>query len=767
MAAPKTITIIASKPDGNHQQELLRAAQNAGLQASIHNLQPSDLRNQVKLKKKLGDGVVWRSSALDLFSERASLLPLLRRRVTANMASFEYPALRYKYFQQQLLRDTAATSKWSIPTYRFASRTALKKALEKGTLTLPLIMKPNAGSRGEGIELLRNMEDVAAVQNIRTAIFQHFIPNDGDWRVVVVGGVPLGVLRRQAEEGGFLNNVSRGATATVEERAEVVSQVTKIATKVASLCKLSFGGIDIIRDQQSGAYYVLEVNTAPQWRDTYGFRDVVGVDVPAEVMGWMADKLQDDLPVQQRVEQYYKSRLKYIPMEAFHFASRLWLWTGDEWARRVLDDKRGEYIGTTETEIRQTIAAMVQARSGKPVTVNQNKAYRQAAFAAYPELPLMNALLFKTVFCDSVYELDIRPYVREHISDAEFLDTFNRLVNDGDAVRLLSTHAVNFFYLLKNYFKGQLSKSTAVLIDPHELIDLLDGYEELVDRQLIDAATSIKLQIYLLTHAILGESRFYARPVRSAAFRALCERIETLISRNYFAVTLDNKCEFLVCAEICGYKTTLRGMILQEAEQSLSWAGNFIVDTRNQHADSPTQHCLGQSEHRNVLYLMACSRFARRQAGRRMVSKTDKLVLGRLARVSLPQHGIRRAVARVDSGATRSSVGASNTYVDGSGKLHYTLLDPAHHLYTGQEIVTADFKTLQVKNATLKSEREPRFAVELPIEVEGYSEQVLCTLADRSAMLYPVLLGRNFLTDRYQVDTSKQFNRPDRRGRKA
>lgn len=747
------LTIVATKQDGGHQQELKQAAERRGIDVSIKDISAQDVSSG-KVAKLLSGAVIWRSSSLNFTSERTSLLPLIEKKTMASDSLFVLPMSRFKYFQQQLLRQEATTKQWSIPTYRFKTVAQLKSALKKGTLTLPLIAKPDEGSRGSGIVQIKSLEDMSQLDGMSKYVFQEFIPNDCDWRIIVVGGAPIGVLRRQAPEGGFLNNVSKGATATEETDEKTRNQLNKIATKVASLFHLSFCGVDIIRNKETGDYSVLEVNTAPQWRDEFGFKNVTGQDVPERVIDWVEAKealASQELPA--AVDQYYKDRIGMIPTEAFHFASRTWLWSRDEWSRELLDALQKEFIGTTPEEIDQTIRRIVER--GEVTTVNSQKAYRKGAFTAHSKLQMYNSLLFKTVFCDTVYDLDIRPYIRKYISNKELLSQFMALMDDKDSVRLLSTHAVNYFYLLKNYFKNELTLSSAVLVSPYELIELLPGYADLEKAGKIDHGTSLKLQIYLLTHAIIGESRFYARKVGERAFKVMCRKLEAIIAENYFNVSLDNKLEFLVCAQICGYTSTLEDLIHQEAESSVSWAGNFVVDTINFQAKSRARHCLRSSEHRNVLFLMSHRPFIQREAtvGPTKTKKPTRII-GRLAHVSFSEYGISRAVARVDSGATRSAIAAHNVYVDEQGLLHFTLLDPENHLYTGKEFTTSEYKSLRVKNT---STNEDRYGIDMKVTMGGKTESVLFTLADRRHMLYPVLLGRNFLSGRYQIDISRQF----------
>lgn len=746
------LTIIA-KENGGHQNELIEAAQKQGLEASIVGLDYLDIPTK-NVKKKLGDAVIWRrANGIDIRAERPAMDNFFDNKVMVSDTVFKYPMVYQKYYQQQIIKQEPATSKWSIPTYLFKSVKDFELALKDSLIKLPVIAKPNAGSRGDGIVLIENISDLNSLKPMKNYVFQNFIKNNGDWRVIVIGGSPIGVLLRKGKEGQIVNNISKGAIGSCELDSETLYNVRKISTKVASLFHSVFCGVDIIRDAETGEYFVLELNTAPQWRGESGLESVTGIKVADKVIDWIVERdPKSKKSVSESVEYYYKNRINQIPSEEFHFNSRLWLWTGDDWARKNLDNLKAAFIGDNPEEISARIKQIINNKSSKSLSVNQKKSYRENSFKKYKKLPLYNALLFKTVFCDSVYDLDLRPYIREQISDKDFINLFYDLINDKDAVRLLSTHAINYFYLLKNYFKGKLSLSSLVLVSTDEILRLLPGYKKLEGKGVISKKDSVKLQIYLLTHAIIGESRFYSRPVRMNRYVILCKKIERIIAENYFDVTLDNKFEFLVCSKICGYEPEIKSLIEQESVKSISWAGNFMVDTLNSNRSSLTSHCLRSSEHRNVLYLMSQKDYSR--AKLRIPRNKVKLPpIGRLAMVKLSDFGVRRVIARVDSGATKSSIDASNIY-EQDGMLHFTLFNKNSPLYTGKEFTTKEFININVKSTIGEQDR---YSTMLKFEINNQSYEVLFALSDRAHMLYPVLLGRNFLRGKYTIDTSKQF----------
>jgi len=602
----RRISIISRDPSGWHVEQLKSAAERRNIDCELTNLDPNQpLADQIK---SLGDVIIYRASSLDLFSERASVLPYLRGKYMINEGTFTAPYTPYKYFQQNVLAGTSYTEEYSIPTYRAHTKEALEAYVSDQSLKLPFIAKPNKGAQGKGIELIRTSEDLQTFiteQEVSDYVYQNFIRNDGDWRIIVVGGRPLGVVKRTPQkEDVFLNNLSQGALATNETDPEALEQINKIAVKAASAMNLRYCGVDVIRDLDTGKYYVLETNTAPQWAvpqeaGTY-FQDATGVDVAEELIDYSINFLdRANTSAHQLVEDYYKHGIGFDSEATFHFASRMWLWSNDEWARQALDDARQQYIGTSGEETGSKIDEMVQKFNTGGMTLSNSKKFREQHFNKFPRIPLYNRLFFKMMFADSIYSTDIRPQIRKHITDEELLETFRQLRADHDAIRVLSTHAINFFYLLKYYFRDNTDMLEKIQINPDEFIAISREYNDELDKY-----TAQKMRIYLLTHVIIGESQFYQRRLADEKYAPIIRELEQIIRDDFSGTSLDNKNEFLVCAKICGVETSLESIILDESANSLSWAGNFIVES-NDWGDKNILHSLSQAEHRNVLFIMA------------------------------------------------------------------------------------------------------------------------------------------------------------------
>lgn len=129
-----------------------------------------------------------------------------------------------------------------------------------------------------------------------------------------------------------------------------------------------------------------------------------------------------------------------------------------------------------------------------------------------------------------------------------------------------------------------------------------------------------------------------------------------------------------------------------------------------------------------------------------------KALVGRAERVSFPIADITGVPAKIDTGAFRSSVWASDIYVK-DGKLHYKLLGPESPFYSGRECITEDFETVEVENSF--GHKENRYSIHIRIKLGSKTTKSNFTLADRSQKTYPVLIGRKLLRGRYIVDVSE------------
>ncbi len=129
----------------------------------------------------------------------------------------------------------------------------------------------------------------------------------------------------------------------------------------------------------------------------------------------------------------------------------------------------------------------------------------------------------------------------------------------------------------------------------------------------------------------------------------------------------------------------------------------------------------------------------------------QKPVVGRVERVTLPLAGVTGLPAKIDTGAYRSSIWATNIR-EQDGVLYFTLLGPKSEFYSGKELSTTEYKTVEVENSF--GHKQNRYSVFLRIRIGGKTVRSNFTLANRATKTYPALIGRKLLKNRFVVDVS-------------
>tara|TARA_R110002124_G_scaffold154817_1_gene321888 strand:+ start:1007 stop:1528 length:522 start_codon:yes stop_codon:yes gene_type:complete len=130
-------------------------------------------------------------------------------------------------------------------------------------------------------------------------------------------------------------------------------------------------------------------------------------------------------------------------------------------------------------------------------------------------------------------------------------------------------------------------------------------------------------------------------------------------------------------------------------------------------------------------------------------------IIGATDYVDLPELGWFKAHARVDSGATGSSIHCSSVKLikEGDQEMLLVKLDSKRGAPEHTFTVTS-FKETIVKNSSGLAEK--RFVIKTIIELFGRKIRTEFSLANRKKMRYPVLLGRKLLKGRFLVDVSQK-----------
>jgi ribosomal protein S6--L-glutamate ligase len=138
---------------------------------------------------------------------------------------------------------------------------------------LPVVVKISQGGRhGMGTFWVRNEQDMDELtekavdkdgKQARGYLVQPYIPNDGDYRLFVVGYKTLGGFKRMPKEEKVVMNKSVGKSVGLDE---VPVDVMEEAEKACKALGVEVAGVDLVKDKRDGKVYVIEVNEAPQYK---------------------------------------------------------------------------------------------------------------------------------------------------------------------------------------------------------------------------------------------------------------------------------------------------------------------------------------------------------------------------------------------------------------------------------------------------------------------------------------------------------------------
>ncbi|HET8858583.1 ATP-dependent zinc protease [Marivirga sp.] len=138
--------------------------------------------------------------------------------------------------------------------------------------------------------------------------------------------------------------------------------------------------------------------------------------------------------------------------------------------------------------------------------------------------------------------------------------------------------------------------------------------------------------------------------------------------------------------------------------------------------------------------------------------KTKKTI-GRIDKLDLPELGLEKVQAKIDTGAYTSAIHCSKIHIekakDGTDLLVYTI--SAKRLGLGmkaKKIKTSEFKLKKIKSSN--GQVQERYVIKTKIKIYNKIYNTEFSLSDRSHMKNPILLGRKLLSGRFVVDVTEE-----------
>ena len=131
-----------------------------------------------------------------------------------------------------------------------------------------------------------------------------------------------------------------------------------------------------------------------------------------------------------------------------------------------------------------------------------------------------------------------------------------------------------------------------------------------------------------------------------------------------------------------------------------------------------------------------------------------QVIIGRAEEIDIV--GVALGVpAKIDTGAYRSSIHATSAKVvtvDGVKTLRYCILGHKNAVIK-RDLETTEFSEVGVTSSNGQS--EVRYEIKLRIKLANKVFKTSFSLSERSNTLYPILVGRTALANRYLVDAAR------------
>jgi hypothetical protein len=312
----RELTLVEGRePNQYMAQELIRTAETMGWKAKLVKTISGDTIISSKLSEIFSDFVVWRGLAnegLNQYEIERILYWLNHSGKTTINTHPEGGRLctSGKFFQHECFLADEKVREHMLPMYSAISYENVDKLIKDGKINYPFVFKPDFGTRGEGIVLIRNEEELKAFRgNYPAFSVEPYVKSTYDWRVFVLGGAALAAMRKVGDESKEDNFMAKsgGRQRWAEKDVDVNEEIYDLAVRVTAASGLEYAGVDLIRDDGTGRFIVLETNIAGGWQN--GFLEATGVHVPTKIMQWLEQRAElKSGNVRGSVQEYIKVR---------------------------------------------------------------------------------------------------------------------------------------------------------------------------------------------------------------------------------------------------------------------------------------------------------------------------------------------------------------------------------------------------------------------------------------------------------------------------
>jgi RimK family alpha-L-glutamate ligase len=186
-----------------------------------------------------------------------------------------------KFTQAQLFTERDIDA---IPTFHLSDNklSLVLASMKLFNIKFPLVVKQSEGGMGEFVWKANDateLEKILCNKRNSSLIYQPFVENSGDFRILIVDGKSLGVMKRTAKKGEWKNNFALGGKVLPHKD----SKMEKFAQNVCQKMGLDYAGIDIFKTKSG--YKVIEVNVFACFE---GFEKVfTKADIPQHILNFL------------------------------------------------------------------------------------------------------------------------------------------------------------------------------------------------------------------------------------------------------------------------------------------------------------------------------------------------------------------------------------------------------------------------------------------------------------------------------------------------
>ncbi len=141
-----------------------------------------------------------------------------------------------------------------------------------------------------------------------------------------------------------------------------------------------------------------------------------------------------------------------------------------------------------------------------------------------------------------------------------------------------------------------------------------------------------------------------------------------------------------------------------------------------------------------------------------MKNITERLIIGHIENIHLPELGISQLTARVDTGAQTSSLHVDNiqrTYVEKKPAVSFDIHPEIHNVDKSVRCTALLYDVRKVKSSNGMSEQ--RYVIKTPAILGTHQWDIEITLTNRSDMTYLMLIGRQALANHFYIDAANAF----------